>query len=193
MACNCNNQNANNCGNSNPIELIATGAQGTAGVNGADATPPVIYNNHTDATDINNTSAQTLKTTTLDNTPTPVMADNGDYLLIETYFTVGVGTTTNLDLNLGTTTLATVNVTAAVAQDVRLWAVVSRTAVAAQQIEGFSEVLGLPSSITGTAIASGTENFAVDLAVNAISTKSVSVGAADVTCKYLRITLFNII
>ena len=191
MGCNCDSQVANNCGNSTPIELIAKGAKGDAGLPGVDSAPPVLYNNHTDASDDITLNLNTLKSYTLDNTPTPVMDVDGDYLKIETYYTVGAGVSVDLSLVMGATTIATINVVTVVAKEIKLWAIINRTGAATQQIEGFSETLGLPSSIVSTSITGATENLALDSIVSAVSQKTVSVGAADITCEYLRITLFE--
>ena len=110
--CNCKNfSQGTNCQGTTAIQYAATGLRGLTGADGADGSSGIIILENTIGTDYGNVvslAEQSLVTYNVDNTPTPVLDTNGEFIDIEAYFYVksqAFPNTRDLLIKAGSTTL----------------------------------------------------------------------------------------
>lgn len=172
-----------------------TGDDGAAGTDGTS----LLYNNRIDFTDADNLTVQTLMTYTMDNTPTEVLDEVGDAVYIETQLEILAGVAGDIYIEFGTgNTVSTYTIEILspllTPTNIKLSAFVTRnsTSLDSQDIESTITIVGQPNSIQTFPVTTSNEDLAVDVVIRVRSIKTVKNGAADITCKYLKVIKYEI-
>lgn len=169
----------------------ATGWVLQGNLTGSDGTTPaaILYNDITDSADTGGGLYETLKTYTLVG---GTMASNGEIVEVEAMMDVKAGIDVMVYIEFGAHVVLSYQMNALIRTYFKVNAIINRTALATQVNIPSVTIYGIPDSQITLPLDNSIINLGADADIK-ITIDRLSTGVAgDITCKYLKVTKFNI-